>query len=130
MALPPRKDIQMNQIYEILDLIKIRPAMYIRHHCITSLYSFQNGYSMALKRLSIEDHTDTLLFPFWFFMSMLHANAAIMNQPSAGKIRYWTIPTSIRARGWIRFLKRVHISRSGKSPSCRIGARVFTADRN
>lgn len=66
--LPPRKDIQMNEIYEILDLIKIRPAMYIGDHSITALYSFLNGYSMALNRLSIEDHTATLLpLPFWFF---------------------------------------------------------------
>lgn len=58
----------MNEIYKILDLIKIRPAMYIGDHSITALYSFLNGYSMALKRLSIEDHTDTLLpLPFWFF---------------------------------------------------------------
>lgn len=42
--------------------------MYIGDHSITALYSFLNGYSMALKRLSIEDHTDTLLpLPFWFF---------------------------------------------------------------
>ena len=39
----------MNEIYEILDLIKIRPAMYIGDHSITALYSFLNGYSMALK---------------------------------------------------------------------------------
>ena len=77
----------MNEIYEILDLIKIRPAMYIGDHSITALYSFLNGYSMALNRLSIEDHTDTLLpLPFWFFMSTPHANTAIMNRPPAGEI--------------------------------------------
>lgn len=57
----------MKDIYDIIELICPRPAMYIGENRISSLRTFLDGYSLALSTHEINKENNKKVIPFWFF---------------------------------------------------------------
>lgn len=57
--------IKITSIYELIDLIKVRPGMYIGDNKISTLYTFLGGYQFASMVHNIED--EKVFPPFWYF---------------------------------------------------------------
>ena len=59
------KEIEINNIYDLIELIEKRPGMYIRDARISSLRSFLDGYQFSAMVHNIEK--EQVFPPFWYF---------------------------------------------------------------
>ena len=55
----------MKDIYYIIQLIRIRPPLYIGENSITTLYQFLNGCQFALKISGVEEKPNFMDFHTW-----------------------------------------------------------------
>ncbi len=59
------KEVRLNNIYDLIDLMKLRPAMYIGECKISAMSSFLDGYHFCSITHNIKE--DKVFPPFWYF---------------------------------------------------------------